>query len=55
MSEATSDKPLTIKELPADERPREKLLAHGPEAMSNAELIAILLRTVGIVLKGTGY
>jgi DNA repair protein RadC len=35
----------TIKELPADERPREKLLANGPAAMSNAELIAILLRS----------
>ncbi|MDR3589325.1 MAG: DNA repair protein RadC [Negativicutes bacterium] len=34
-----------IKELPPDERPREKLLAHGPALMSNAELIAILLRT----------
>lgn len=42
---SNGDKPLMIKELPADERPREKLLANGPEAMSNAELIAILLRT----------
>lgn len=40
----TIDK-LTIKELPEDERPREKLLAKGPQALSNAELIAILLRT----------
>jgi len=31
--------------MPQDERPREKLLAHGPDALSNAELIAILLRT----------
>lgn len=38
-------KPLTIKELPVDERPREKMLANGPAAMSNAELLAILLRT----------
>lgn len=36
---------LTIKELPEDERPREKLFAKGPQALSNAELIAILLRT----------
>lgn len=36
---------LTIKELPEDERPREKLLTKGPQALSNAELIAILLRT----------
>lgn len=42
---ANNDKPLMMKELPADERPREKLLANGPEAMSNGELIAILLRT----------
>jgi DNA repair protein RadC len=36
---------LKIGEMPEDERPREKLLAHGPDALSNAELIAILLRT----------
>lgn len=45
MSESFADKPLTIKQLPEDERPREKLLAKGPAAMSNAELVAILLRT----------
>lgn len=37
--------PLTIHELPADERPREKLAAHGASALSDSELIAILLRT----------
>ena len=26
-----------------DSRPREKLIAHGPEALETAELIAILL------------
>jgi DNA repair protein RadC len=36
---------LKIREMPEGERPREKLLAHGPDALSNAELIAILLRT----------
>src|SRR5437764_15183425 len=36
---------LKIREMPEDERPREKLLAHGPDALNNAELIAILLRT----------
>jgi DNA repair protein RadC len=36
---------LTIHELPAEERPREKLAAHGPNALSDSELIAILLRT----------
>lgn len=34
-----------LKELPADERPREKMWAKGPEALSNAELLAILIRT----------
>jgi DNA repair protein RadC len=35
---------LTIKELPAEERPRERLLKCGPEKLSNAELLAIILR-----------
>jgi DNA repair protein RadC len=34
-----------IRELPEDDRPREKLLARGANALTNAELIAILLRT----------
>jgi len=34
-----------LKDQPASERPRERLAALGPEALSNAELIAILLRT----------
>ncbi len=34
-----------IKAWPADERPRERLLAHGPTALTTAELLAILLRT----------
>src|SRR5678815_829862 len=36
---------LTIHELPADERPREKLAALGVSGLSDSELIAILLRT----------
>ena len=36
---------LRIKDQPASERPRERLAAKGPDALSNAELIAILLRT----------
>lgn len=36
---------LKIQELPSDERPRERLAAHGPAALSDSELIAILLRT----------
>ncbi len=35
----------TIKELPSPERPRERLIAHGPSQLSTAELLAILLRT----------
>jgi DNA repair protein RadC len=35
----------TIKELPLSERPRERLLHHGPGALSSAELLAIILRT----------
>jgi DNA repair protein RadC len=34
-----------IKDQPASERPRERLAAHGADALSPAELIAILLRT----------
>jgi DNA repair protein RadC len=30
---------------PKEERPREKLLAHGPKHLSDAELLAIFLRT----------
>jgi len=33
-----------IKDWPEDERPREKLLKHGSSTLSDAELIAILLR-----------
>ncbi len=35
---------IKIKDLPLEERPREKLIALGAGALSNAELIAILLR-----------
>jgi DNA repair protein RadC len=34
-----------IKEWPESDRPREKLLEHGPESLSPAELLAIILRT----------
>lgn len=37
--------PLLIKDLPTEERPRERLALLGAEALRNAELIAILLRT----------
>lgn len=36
---------MKIKELCLDERPREKMMAKGAEALSNAELLAIMLRT----------
>ena len=41
---------MRIKAQPANERPRERLAALGADALSHAELIAILLRTG---LKGT--
>jgi DNA repair protein RadC len=34
-----------MKHLPADQRPREKLLARGAAALGDAELLALLLRT----------
>ena len=36
---------MSIKHWPEGERPREKLLALGPQALSDAELLAIFLRT----------
>lgn len=36
---------MAITDWPADERPREKLLARGANALSDAELLAIFLRT----------
>lgn len=36
---------MTIRDWPAGERPREKLLARGAAALSDAELLAIFLRT----------
>ncbi len=35
----------TIKDLPLEERPRERLIHNGPEHLAAAELIAIILRT----------
>ena len=42
---------MTLKDLPPDARPREKMLALGPGALSDVELLALLLRT-GIRGKG---
>ena len=36
---------MALKDLPPDARPREKLLARGAGALSDAELLALLLRT----------
>src|SRR5687767_2693470 len=36
---------MPITDWPADERPREKLLARGAAALTDAELLAIFLRT----------
>ena len=36
---------LTIREMPKEDRPREKLASRGAGALNDAELIAILLRT----------
>lgn len=36
---------MTIMDWPADERPREKLLARGPAALSDAELLALFIGT----------
>jgi len=36
---------MRIKDLPVEARPREKLLARGAQALSDVELLAILLRT----------
>ncbi|MFP4395716.1 MAG: RadC family protein [Anaerolineales bacterium] len=36
---------VTVKEMPETERPRERLARVGPQALSTAELLAIILRT----------
>jgi DNA repair protein RadC len=48
MPEETSEHPVynaTIRELPSEERPRERLALYGPQTLSNAQLLAIVLRT----------
>ncbi|MGB6640259.1 MAG: UPF0758 domain-containing protein, partial [Thermoanaerobaculia bacterium] len=34
-----------VRDLPLDERPRERLLRNGSSGLSDSELVAILLRT----------
>lgn len=36
---------MPIKDWPESERPRERLLAHGPQGLTEAELLAVFLRT----------
>lgn len=36
---------LMLREVPIEERPRERMLQQGAGALSHAELLAILLRT----------
>lgn len=36
---------IKLKELPGIERPREKLIKYGPDALKNSELLAIILNT----------
>jgi hypothetical protein len=38
-----------IKDWPATERPREKLLQLGPERLSDGELLAVLLSVPGVL------
>jgi DNA repair protein RadC len=45
---------MAIKDWPADERPREKLLQRGAQALSDAELLAIFLRTGVIGISAVG-
>ncbi len=45
MPEASPQYRPLIRDMPSDERPRERLRLRGAAALSNAELLAILLRT----------
>ncbi len=36
---------IRIHDIPEEERPRERLIRNGPESLSNAELLGIILRT----------
>ncbi|HEY3204209.1 MAG TPA: DNA repair protein RadC [Thermoanaerobaculia bacterium] len=45
MTEQSPRRTFRIHDLPSDERPRERLLRLGPGALTNEELLALLLRT----------
>lgn len=40
-----SKETLMIRDVPSEERPRERLVSHGAASLSNHELLAIILRT----------
>jgi len=48
MSGQQSQRALTIRELPRSERPRERLIDLGAQALSSAELLAIVLGSGGL-------
>lgn len=45
LSTSTKKYVLKVRDLPSEEKPRERLLAHGPSALSAQELMAVLLST----------
>jgi DNA repair protein RadC len=45
MMECSATSAYTMRDVPMEERPRERMLRAGANALSNAELLAILLRT----------
>lgn len=45
LEHGVSNKQYKIHDLPAEDRPREKLLKHGPGALSTKELLAVILMT----------
>lgn len=44
MGKLVDKRTFPLREWPEDERPRERLLKHGPETLSDAQLLAIILR-----------
>jgi DNA repair protein RadC len=48
MAGQDTPKTLTIRELPRSERPRERLIDLGAQALSSAELLAIVLGSGGL-------
>ncbi len=41
----SADQKKSVKHWPEDERPRERLIAHGPAALSDAQLLAVLIKS----------